>query len=85
MNNHIHVAFASDDNYSEPLGVAIYSLVANLDKKKFANIYVLDGGISEQNKSKIVDISFKNFKVKFIYVDPKLYNEYPLYNGDNHT
>jgi lipopolysaccharide biosynthesis glycosyltransferase len=85
MTNEINVAFASDNNYSEPLAVSIYSLLDNLSKDCFANIYILDGGISEDNKKKISDINFDNFKIEFITIDPQLFSEYPLLNNGQQT
>jgi lipopolysaccharide biosynthesis glycosyltransferase len=52
-NKIINVAFASDNGYAEYLHVAIFSLLQNLKSDYFANIYILDGGISESNKRDI--------------------------------
>ena len=50
----LNVVFASDDNYVPFLGVAITSLIKNnqndFDK---INIFILDDGITEENKNKI--------------------------------
>ena len=60
----MNVLLASDDNYAPLLGVVLYSLLEN-NEDDFNNIdiYVLDGGISEENKNKIQDLT-DNFNVK---------------------
>lgn len=69
----MNILFASDDNYAPLLGVAMYSLLEN-NEMDFDEIdfYILDGGISERNKSKIKSIC-EGFEIetplKFIEYD----------------
>lgn len=77
--NHIHICFASDDGYAPHLCVAIFSLLQNLDKNFFANIFVLDGGISNKNKEKIITSlkKFSNFELLFVSFDVNQYQNFP--------
>jgi len=71
----INIAFSSDNNYAPFLCVAIYSLLKNSNSKNNYHIYILDGGISKENKSKILNSlnKFKNKKIEFIEVDKKIF------------
>lgn len=73
------VAFASNDWYAEHLAVAIYSLLKNLSNDYFAEIVVLDWGISEKNKNLIKDICRKSEKwnAEFIIMDRKKFEKLP--------
>jgi lipopolysaccharide biosynthesis glycosyltransferase len=56
----INIFFSADNNYSQPLGVALYSLLHNFYSNTHTlKINILDGGISEINKKKIKDIGEK--------------------------
>ena len=73
------VAFASNDWYAEHLAVAIHSLLKNLSNDYFAEIVVLDWGISEKNKKLIKDICRKSEKwnTEFIIMDRKKFENLP--------
>ena len=49
----INVSVACDDNYAKYAGVVIASILASADKEDNLAFYVLDGGISEENKKAI--------------------------------
>ena len=50
----MNLLFASDDNYTPLLAVTLYSVLENNEKDfNNINIYVLDGGISSNNKQRI--------------------------------
>lgn len=66
----MNLLFASDDNYSPLLGVTIQSLLDN-NENEFdeISIYVLDGGISSNNKNKLDEIiSESKINVNLVYV-----------------
>ncbi len=71
----INIAFSSDNNYAPFLCVSIFSLLKNSDIKNNYHIYILDGGISEENKSKIIKSTeqFKNKKINFIKVNQAIF------------
>ena len=71
----INIAFSSDNNYAPFLCVAIYSLLKSSNSKNNYHIYILDGGISKENKNKILKSlnKLKNKKIEFIEVDKKIF------------
>lgn len=65
-NEDINIVFSSDNNYSKYTGVAICSIFENKTTEKNINIFILDGGINETNKEKLINISKKyNFYLEF--------------------
>ena len=48
----MYIVYASDDNFSDIMGVSILSLFEN-NKDENINIYILDSNISKDNKDKI--------------------------------
>ena len=69
----MNILLSSDNNYAPLLGVTIQSILENngndFDK---INFHILDGGISEHNKTKIYEITSKfniNISVNYIYYD----------------
>ena len=77
----IPIFLSSDDNYSPFVATTIASICDNT--KSFIDFYVLDSGISEQNKKKIEELkqSFSNFSIEFIKVDTKKYFKNIDYNN----
>tara|TARA_Y100001960_G_C14776781_1_gene883732 strand:+ start:2210 stop:3091 length:882 start_codon:yes stop_codon:yes gene_type:complete len=65
----IPVFLASDDNYAPYVASTMASICDNT--KSFIDFYILDGGITEENKEKIAKLKekFDNFSLEFIYVD----------------
>lgn len=70
MNN-IAICLSSDNNYVQHLGATISSVLKNKNDDEFINVYIIDGGISDENKAKLN--SFQNkFDCKIEYVFPDL-------------
>lgn len=67
----LNIAFASDDNYASLLAISMISLLEN-NKKDFEkiNIFILDDGISEKNKTKLIRIS-KNYSCDVSFIKTK--------------
>lgn len=76
----INICIASDDWYAEHMHVAIFSLIYNLDKQYYCNVYILDGGINIWKKENITKMekTFKNIKIHFIKVDEEKYKQFPV-------
>ena len=75
----IKVCFSSDNNYIQHLVVAIYSVIASRKDSDNLDIYILDGGISEENKKLLYDISKKErIGIHLITVDKMFFKEAPL-------
>jgi len=68
----IPIVFSSDDKYSRHLGVSLVSIFENKNKKTKIKTYILDGGISKENKLKLLKIA-KNYNTKIIFI--KIENE----------
>ncbi len=71
----INIAFSSDNNYVPFLCTAVFSLLKNSNDKNKYHIYILDGGITPENKNKILSSlnQFKNKKINFIKIDQKIF------------
>jgi lipopolysaccharide biosynthesis glycosyltransferase len=67
----IPIFLAADDNYAPFVATTIASVCDNTDS--FVDFYILDGGISLENKEVILNVKkyFKNFSVEFIKIDVK--------------
>lgn len=69
----MNIIFSSDDNFAQHLGVTICSLFENNTGYNF-NIYVIDGGISDENKKRLSYLEKKyNFSIIYLVPDNKLF------------
>ena len=70
------IFFASDDKFVQHLSVAIVSILKNSLPFENFNFYILDGGIKDKNKEKILNLKkIKNFNIEFIKIDDKLFKD----------
>lgn len=53
LNSAVHIVYAADDKFAEILGVSLVSLLENSREEAEIQIYVLDSGISEENREKL--------------------------------
>ena len=75
----MNIAFSIDDNYSEQLATTIVSILKNDKSNSEFNFFVLDNGISEENKQKILELkSFKSFEISFIPVNGEMFENLPI-------
>ena len=58
INSDFHIVYASDNKFAEILGVSMVSLFENNKDANSITLYILDGGISEQNKKRLDEICF---------------------------
>jgi len=78
-DNRIKIFFASDENYAKYLCVAMTSILVNADKDDEFTFYILDGGLSSNSKTKILQLKkIKNFKIEFISVNDEEFKKLPL-------
>jgi lipopolysaccharide biosynthesis glycosyltransferase len=70
--NNISVVLACDDNYALYCGVAIRSLIDNSSDGNNYDIWILDGGISEEHREDILSLSKnkKNISIRFFDIGP---------------
>jgi lipopolysaccharide biosynthesis glycosyltransferase len=74
MDNTVILVVSADDNYSMPLAVTLRSAIVNLDKQRYLLVYVLDGGIEDNNKQRVErSIESCNCRVEWVQVEKKLY------------
>ncbi|MDR2644416.1 MAG: glycosyltransferase family 8 protein [Endomicrobium sp.] len=82
----IPVCFSCDNKYVPHLGVSITSILKNKKEKDNLVFYVLDGGISDRNKEKLVSLkSIVDFEIKFVKVDNSIFSEIRVYGKDHIT
>ena len=77
VNKNINVCVATDNNYSQYASVVIASALANAKMDDYLTFYVLDGGITEENKQKM--LSLKNIKdcaINFVKIDENMFEDY---------
>lgn len=69
----IPIFLASDDNYAPFVGTTIASICENT--KSFCDFYILDSGISDENKAVLADLQkhYTNFSIEFVNVNPQKY------------
>lgn len=77
MSGVINVGIACDDNYARYAGVVVASILINALPETSLALYILDGGISEENKEKIKSLtSIKPCEINFVPIDESLFEDY---------
>lgn len=76
----INICFSSDNNYAKHMGVAITSILKNSNINDTYNFYILDGGISDSNKSKLNSLknSIRNFSIEYLEINPDDFKKCPM-------
>ena len=75
----INICISCDDNYSEYAGVVTASILKNANKNDKHHFYILDGGVSQENKEKILSLkSIKDCEITFIEIDE---NKFKIYKN----
>jgi lipopolysaccharide biosynthesis glycosyltransferase len=74
----INILLVSDDHYAQHLGVVLCSIFENRTENYSINIYIIDGGISEENKGKLEELEKRyNFKIKYLDAQKEIFRNYP--------
>lgn len=74
----IHICFSSDNNYAQHLAVSIASILHHKGEEHIV-IYVLDGGISDANKSFLhAMVAGKGTEIYFVTVDGEAFRSAPI-------
>lgn len=73
--NVVSVVIASDNNYAGHLGALIASILDNFSKERFLDIIILDGGISEINKSFLEKLMCDNSSIQFLELSSEFNNQ----------
>jgi len=64
------IGCAANDKYAPHLGIMLYSLLKNCSAPEKITTYIMDGGISKENKIKIHTLE-KKFKTKIKFLNPQ--------------
>ncbi len=73
----INICLACDNNYAKYAGVVIASVLVSANKEDNLVFYILDGGIEQENKNKILSLNnIKNCRINFVQIDKNLFREY---------
>lgn len=76
----IVVVLVADNNYAMPLAATARSIVVNLNPNKNIEIVIIDGGIKEYNKKKIVkSINKSNVEIKWVQAEKELFKNMKVY------
>lgn len=71
----LNVVFAADDNYASFLSISLNSLLEhNSTDFDHINVFILDDGISEENKAKITSLT-KNYSCSISFIETKKLDE----------
>lgn len=77
--NKINICLSCDDNYAQHLAVTISSILKNKAPDDILDFCILDGGISQVNKNKIMKLcEVADFNLEFLTVDNKLFADCPI-------
>lgn len=83
MTERINILCTPDDNYIPYCGIMLTSLFENNKHEKIV-VYIIDGGLKENNKNSIVLLSKKyNQEVVYITINKDLFNNCPIRKGDH--
>ena len=73
--NIAHIVYASDNKFAEILGVSIVSLYENSRDMDDIVVYVLDSGIEQDNKNKLLSVCHKYGRTEIIFIPAKNISE----------
>jgi lipopolysaccharide biosynthesis glycosyltransferase len=71
MKKYINIGSLADNNYSQHLGVTLYSLLRNCSDTSRIRLFIIDGGYSKENKNRL-DSVCAEFGVKINYIKPDM-------------
>ncbi|BAY23462.1 glycosyl transferase family 8 [Calothrix sp. NIES-2100] len=75
----IFVVCAADNNYAMPLTVTVRSALANIKSHRQICLFILDGGISQANKHKIIQsLATEKVDITWIKIDNTLFENLVL-------
>lgn len=79
----IAICLSSDNNYVQHLGATISSVLKNKNSDDFINVYIIDGGISEENKEKLNKFQIKyDCKIEYLIPDFAKLKNCIMFEGD---
>lgn len=86
IRREINIAFASDENYIQPMSVAIVSILKNAAKDDILNFYILCNNVAAEFKDKLLELKrIKNFNMIFLDLDLSDFSSFNLSSGTHIT
>ena len=77
MGNNINICISCDDNYVRYAGVVMASVLYNASSSDNLAFYILDGGISEDSKQKMLSLkTIKDCEINFVSIDESLFEDF---------
>lgn len=76
-NECMNICLSADDNYAQHLGVTLKSLILQHNDSDL-HIYILDSGISAENKQKILTLANEKTEIVFAPINETVFNNYEL-------
>ena len=86
MQNY-NICFSLDSKYTEQFCVSAVSILKNSNINDNINFYILDGGLTEKDKTDIELLkNIKDFSIEYLQIDEKDFKDCPLLKekGDKH-
>lgn len=79
MTSSINISFSCNNQWADKLAVTIVSTLLHASKDNIYRFFILDGGITEENKKKLAKIKSKiNFQIEYIPIDKEIFANAPL-------
>lgn len=66
-----HIVYASDDKFAEILGVSLVSLYENSRDMEDIAVYILDSGITKENRKKLLTVCKNYCRRKIVFIPVK--------------
>ncbi|MGN9867046.1 glycosyltransferase family 8 protein [Bacillus swezeyi] len=71
----MHIISCTDNNYAQHLSVMFTSLLINMDKTQNIKLYVIDGGIEQDNKKRLEETTLRfGVPITFLNVEKSQYD-----------
>lgn len=81
MGNNINICISCDDNYAQHAGVVIASILCNAKSQDSLSFYILDGGISQDKKDKILSLKTnRDCLINFVEINEDDFEDYKVVN-----
>ncbi len=81
-SNIINICISCDDNYAQYASVVMASVLTNASKDDNISFYILDGGINNDKKEKILTLkkTIKDCEINFVDINEEDFNDYKSVN-----
>lgn len=77
----INIAFSCNNNWVDKLAVTLVSILKHSNVMDNYKFFVLDGGITQENKQKLAKIKSKTkFEIEYLKVNREIFSNVPLNN-----